>query len=495
MICPKCNAENRDGAKFCDECGARLTDSEHGQDVPVAQNESLEASEPSEVADASGIESQDTGVLHLPEISLDAPCRPSEEPEAAGDAQTGDEEAANPSDDAFDFDPVDSAHASSDSEEKASVSEAADTRRLDLSGFDEYAPAGTYAIPSASWRDGGTMKMPRIEEDASADEQKSFRAPDKKKNGRKGLRIALIAVLIVAACAGIAAFVTYQMELWGGKIVPDVVGMTQADATNTLESKGFAVRATQVKSDETEGVVLLMDPGSNSRLEEGQEVVIHVATARIIPEILGVQRADAEAAMQAEGFNNVTYATQRSDVTEGSVLSVDPAPGEKAHANTAITVVVAEPFTVPAIAGMTQDEAKAALEEAGYTSRIDYVYNEEVEEGTVLGSDPGEGEKVPSGSEIGIQVALSRATELINCTYDIFSEGNTVVIDGVNYTVDSCDDVSYEGDDTTSYSITATPFTYFLGVYLPLDARTVAGTITWTSGNDISSGSPSISLG
>ena len=25
MICPHCNAENREGAKFCDECGTRLT--------------------------------------------------------------------------------------------------------------------------------------------------------------------------------------------------------------------------------------------------------------------------------------------------------------------------------------------------------------------------------------------------------------------------------------------------------------------------------------
>lgn len=497
MICPKCNAENRDGAKFCNECGTRLSDSEHEQDAPSVQDEPSDASEDLHDSD---IESQNTGVLHLPEISLDAPGQPSDETEVIEGAETPDEETSGESDDKdFDFDPIDTDDAHSDavseSEEDASADEAAETRRLDLSGFDEYAPAGTYSIPSASWRDGGTMKMPRIEEDASVSEQKSFRAPDKKKKGRKGVKIALIAVLVAAACAGIAALVTYQMELWGGKIVPDVVGMTQADATNILESKGFTVRATQVKSDETEGVVLLMDPGSNSRLEEGKEVVIHVATARIIPEVLGVQRADAEAAMQTEGFNNVTYTTQRSDEAEGSILSVDPAPGEKARANTAITVVVAEPFTVPAIAGMTQKDAKAALEEAGYTSRIDYVYNEEVAEGTVLGSDPGEGEKVPSGSEIGIQVALSRATELVNCTYDIFSEGNTVVIDGVNYTVDSCDDVSYEGDDTTSYSITATPFTYFLGVYLPLDARTVTGTITWTSGNDISSGSPSISLG
>ena len=318
MICPKCNAENRDGAKFCNECGTRLSDSEHEQDAPSVQDEPSDASDASEDLHDSDIESQNTGVLHLPEISLDAPCQPSDETEVIEGAETPDEETSGESDDEdFDFDPIDTDNAHSDavseSEEAASADEAAETRRLDLSGFDEYAPAGTYSIPSASWRDGGTMKMPRIEKDASASEQKSFRAPDKKKKGRKGVKIALIAVLVAAACAGIAALVTYQMELWGGKIVPDVVGMTQADATNTLESKGFTVRATQVKSDETEGVVLLMDPGSNSRLEEGKEVVIHVATARIIPEVLGVQKADAEAAMQAEGFSGLDGRTSIFD--------------------------------------------------------------------------------------------------------------------------------------------------------------------------------------
>ena len=65
-------------------------------------------------------------------------------------------------------------------------------------------------------------------------------------------------VLVLALAAGAA--VTYQMEIWGGHTVPNVVGKSEADATYELERKGFAVRWTQVKSDDVEGKVLLTRP-------------------------------------------------------------------------------------------------------------------------------------------------------------------------------------------------------------------------------------------
>lgn len=514
MICPHCNAENRDGAKFCDECGTRLQpapDSNATSELSPATTEGNTLASSDEHADrASDLATgnNDSCASASEELS-ESLAGVSGHSEQADPFDIVDDEApSNDSSSSFDFQPCHepSENAGGVSTESASdktavldaippVSEASQTRRIDLSGIDTFAPEGSYIPPSSNWRDGGTMRMPRIEEQSSINDQKSFRAPDAEKRPHKGLKIALGIFAAVCICGALAAFVTYQMELWGGKVVPDVVGLTQADATNTLESKGFSVRATQVKSDETEGIVLLMDPKQGSRANEGGEIVIHISTARQIPSIVGQQRTDAEAAMAQEGFTNVTYATQRSDEEEGSVLSVEPAEGEKARANTAITVTVAEPYIVPAIANLSQSEAASVLEEAGYTSHIEYVYTEEVAEGTVLGSDPAEGEKVASGSDIAINVALSRASELVSATQYVLAAGNTVVIDGVNYDIVSCDSVTYQGNETTSYSITATPFTYFLGVKLPLEARSVSGTITWNADNSIASGSPSISLG
>ena len=108
------------------------------------------------------------------------------------------------------------------------------------------------------------------------------------------------------------------------------------------------MRVLEVKSDETEGVVLLMDPGAGARTEEGTEVTVHVAAARFVPEgAVGVPRDEAANLLAAEGFENVTYVTEKSDEHEGLVLSIDPAPGTKATASTPITVTVAEPLHSP----------------------------------------------------------------------------------------------------------------------------------------------------
>lgn len=364
-------------------------------------------------------------------------------------------------------------------------------RGTDLSGLDERVVEPSYMPPVASWRTGDTLKMPAVP-DAPAPQQKEFRAPDApgKKKGHRGAKIAAAVLVLLALAGGAAALVTYQMELWGGKAVPDVAGMTQADATSVLEGKGFSVRATQVKSDETEGVVLLMDPGAGSRRDEGAEIVIHVAVSRTIPDVMGKPKDEAAAILDESGFDEVSYVEEKSDEAEGSVLAIDPAVGEKARAATPITVTVAVPYTVPDVAGLTYDEAQAAVEAEGFAPFASYVYTENVAAGTVLGTDPVAGAKLASGSQVGIQVAKSRATELVEATYGIFASGNSVRIDGIDYLVSSCDSVSYEGSETVAYTITAQPYTYFLGVMLPLEARQVSGTIVWGANNTIAGGTP-----
>ena len=575
MICPHCHATNRDGAKFCDECGTRLP---AHTDAPADERASAAASP----ADAFACEADEDGA-RVPERSSDgdaasgsvgdtgADAFADEDAGAGAGSSAEDAAAASASSDALESEPdadtqdfqpasepgeaeaenapdaepglvgADASALGKDAEDPsvsepageaadktaviadlpridqgdesvagdadktgvigsradAPASEASQTRRLDLSGFDEYLPQDAYVPPAPSWRDGGTMRLPRIDADsASSQAAKSFLAPDeKRRDGRKIAKVVAGIVVAIAVVAAIVVAATYQMELWGGKAVPDVVGMTQADATNTLESRGFTVRATQVKSDDTEGIVLLMDPGSGGRIPEGGEVVIHVAQSRSIPDVVGLSQDDAKSAIDDEGLDNVTYTTERSDEPEGTVLSVDPEPGSRARANTAVTVVVAEPYRVPDVNGMSASDASASIEDAGYVSSTEYVYNEQVAEGTVLGTTPGANEVLASGSTVTVQVALSRGTELISATQNLLAAGATVVIDGVSYDVASCDAVSYEGNETTSYTITASPFTYFLGVKLPLEARTVTGTITWNADNTIASGAPSISLG
>ena len=414
--------------------------------------------------------------------------------------------------------------------------------RADLSGFDEYLVDSDYVKPAPAYRNGDTMQMPPVG-GAAAAASVSFVAPDpndKKKRKRdkkadkasrtaretsteqgksavkdaaaasasgsaatdsskekpaekkplsKGAKCGIgIAVFCVLICT-IAAGVTYHFEMWGGKVVPDVSGMTQTDAAYLLQNKGFTVRTTKVASDSTEGIVLLMDPGAGSRQAEGSEIVVHVSTSRIVPDVLGKSEDEARSLFNDNGFTNVTYATEKSDEAEGSVLSTEPEAGTKAKAATSITVTVAEPYKVPDVSGMSVEEAVRAIEDEGLVAKKTFEYNESVSPGTLLGVSPEAGSKVTSGSEVVVRVSKSRASELTSAAYSYLANAALQATDGSTFNVSSVDSCTYQGNNTVTFAATgrATTSVSVLGQTISVsgDSKQVSGTLTFDANNNV----------
>lgn len=328
---------------------------------------------------------------------------------------------------------------------------------------------------------------PVVSETKSKDDKK----PESKSKRLPGSKIAAIVALVVVLAAGVAGGVTYQMELWGGKIVPDVTGMTQADATYMLQNKGFAVRSTTVPSDSTEGLVLLMDPGAGARQEEGAEVVIHVSTSRTVPKVVGSSQDSALKALSDNGFENVDVQLERSDVPEGTVLSISPEEGEKAKASTGITLKVAQAYTVPDVSGMSYNEAVQAIKEAGLSSTAVYVYSETASEGAIMGVEPAAGSKVPSDTVVVVSLAKSRASELTAAARSYLSSTTLTASDGSSFTVSSVDNVSYQGNDTVAFTASgkASKSVTVLGQTISVagDSKQVSGTVSFDSSNNVAS--------
>lgn len=530
MICPNCHSENKDGAKFCNDCGFPLTGrmatvaaastsdealrAFAAEDTPLrdvsvdkvvsTESDTLEEDDLSADEQASALNDQniegeeaDPVVLSVPEISPKHPSQGSGPIDPAslpviGVAGVDVDEDGN----AFDFGDIDSFDEAKEKgevdelrameperKEPASPNVSADIT-ADLSGLDECLVDAGYAPPQSSWRSGGTMEMPRVE-GKPAPKQKEFRAPDPhaKKRGKGRVVAILLVVLVVAGIA--AGGITYQMELWGGKMIPDVANKTQADATYLLEEKGFSVRVLQAKSDETEGVVLLMDPGAGSRAEQGTEIAIHVAVARIVPDVKGKTKDEAAKLFESEGFDHVTYAAEKSAEPEGTVLAVDPAAGEKKTAATPITVTVARPYMVPDVAGLSYDETIAAVESESYLANVLYTYTEDVAEGTILGTDPAAGTKLEAGATVTVHMAKSRASELVAAAQAFLSSAGTVQIGGTSYAISSVDAVSYLGNNQTSFTVTAAAVTTLDGETVRGSAKQKSGTITWDNANQI----------
>ncbi|WP_461546207.1 PASTA domain-containing protein [Senegalimassilia anaerobia] len=328
---------------------------------------------------------------------------------------------------------------------------------------------------------------PVVSETKSKDDKK----PESKCKRLPGSKIGAIVALVVVLAAGVAGGVTYQMELWGGKIVPDVTGMTQADATYMLQNKGFTVRSTTVPSDSTEGLVLLMDPGAGARQQEGAEVVIHVSTSRTVPKVVGSSQDSALKTLSDNGFENVDVQLERSDEPEGTVLSVSPEEGEKAKASTGITLKVAQAYTVPDVSGMSYNQAVQAIKDAGLSSTAVYVYSETASEGAIMGVEPAAGSKVPSDTVVVISLAKSRASELTAAARSYLTSTTLTASDGSSFTVSSVDSVSYQGNDTVAFTASgkASKSVSVLGQTISVagNSKQVSGTITFDSSNNVAS--------
>lgn len=423
MICSKCGHDNKEGAKFCNECGTSLSAPDISGEI-VLENDTS----------SSEVASEDihkTAALDLPPFT---------------DEDFSDEEE----EEEFDVPAI----ATDDPTTPAIVDEF--VVDADTSGFDEYLLDSSYVPPQKSWKSGDTMEMPRVEDEPSA-QKVEYRAPEKEKQSGKGKKIALVSIILLVLAALVAGAVTYQLELWGGKSLPNVEELNVVEATQVLSDSGFAVKVMEVKSDDVEGKVLLMDPGPGRRLSEGSEVVLQVAVSRVIPEVTGQDVTQALEALETEGFENIEQVKQRSDEAENVVLAITPEVGEKAEARTKITLTIAEPYRVPDVTGLDIEAAYAALEAEGFAVAEYYVYSEATEY-TVVESDPAVGSAIASGSTVTIHIAKSRSSELISATNNYLGLG-LIELDGTTYDIQSIDSVKYIDYSTTRATLTVVGMT------------------------------------
>ncbi len=124
--------------------------------------------------------------------------------------------------------------------------------------------------------------------------------------------------------------------------LPDVVGMSQADAVKRLEDAGFEVEVTDpYASDIAAGVIALQSPGPG-QVYGGSTVYISPSSGKgaTVPNVAGEKPADAVAKLQAAGFSSVSLGTcsPGSGGPDGSVTSSNPPAGTMTAKSTPIVL-------------------------------------------------------------------------------------------------------------------------------------------------------------
>jgi len=131
---------------------------------------------------------------------------------------------------------------------------------------------------------------------------------------------------------------------------------------------------------------------------------------KTVPELVGKNLAVAERSAKAQGFKVIKVEGRHDEkVAEGSVLAMEPDAGTEVEAGATITLVPSlgpKRVLVPKTAGMSQDDARAAIAEAGLTvGKMRRIKNLEVARNHVIRTSPQVGEKLKEGAKVDIYVS------------------------------------------------------------------------------------------
>ncbi|WP_077598802.1 Stk1 family PASTA domain-containing Ser/Thr kinase [Olsenella urininfantis] len=135
--------------------------------------------------------------------------------------------------------------------------------------------------------------------------------------------------------------ITYQLSKGAESTeVPDVRGLAQDDATNTLQEAGFNVEVTPTASETVaKGLVISQSPTGTA--EKGSTITISVSSGSAtpdIPNVIGESEGVAKESLTGAGYNvNISYA-QSASVAKGLVISQSPTGPAKR--GTTVSIVV-----------------------------------------------------------------------------------------------------------------------------------------------------------
>ncbi len=220
---------------------------------------------------------------------------------------------------------------------------------------------------------------------------------------------ALLAGLVVVA------LIVGGLLLFGGDkgvTVPNVVGADQATAEVTLRGKGFSTDTVE-KTDATKpkGQVIGQTPGPGEKADKGDVITLTISAGPgegRVPDVVDLGRRAANRALVDAGFK-VTEREQPDDtIRKDRVIQTNPSAGTPLEKGQTVTVIVSTGPTrvaVPGVVGQTQDEAEAALADAGLKVRITEQESTTAEEGRVLAQDRAAGTQVSKGATVTLTVA------------------------------------------------------------------------------------------
>ena len=255
-------------------------------------------------------------------------------------------------------------------------------------------------------------------------------------------------LLLLLAVALVGAIVWMSTQLTGLLMhkdtvqVPQVTGLTQAQAEAALEDAGLAAKVEfEASEDVASGVVMEQSVAPEQRVNIGREVVLTVSSgaAKVqVPTLVNSSQRIAELTLANLGLNAEINSEYNAEVDKDQVIMQSPEGGTMVEPGSTVKLLISlgeEPvqFSIISMVGLTLNEAQKYISDNKLTlSSVERLRSDEYEAGVVLEQSPAYGTSVVAGSEVSLKVSEGPGPTLM--TYDI------------SYTVP--EDVDDEGNPT-----------------------------------------------
>lgn len=266
----------------------------------------------------------------------------------------------------------------------------------------------------------------------------------KGKGSKNKKKIAIIAAAVIVALAALVG-IGFATGLFDKKDieVPDFRGMTIEEAEDKAEDLGIEVKigkyefSTEYEQDQ----IMDQDPNHGEMVAKGDTVTVDISKGGergVIPNLIGKSEEDAKKMIEDYGFELGTVKEKESHEEKGTVIEQDPSAGSEGKQGDTINITISdgsgkEMGEVPNVLGMSEDVARAAIEEAGFkVGDVSEGVSSAYDNGQVMWQEYNGGTSLEKGTVIDIKVS---GGEMIDKTIDVPLDDATYDIVNISITV------------------------------------------------------------
>ena len=213
--------------------------------------------------------------------------------------------------------------------------------------------------------------------------------------------------------------------------VPDVKGLTFEEAQAELNEKGLGIKnAGSSASEQYEaGQIISQTPDALTKAEEHTTIEVIVSSGKgevSVPSVTGMDETTAYNTLSNAGFTPVKDYAYNGDVAQGNVIEQSPAAGSLGKSGDSVKIVIsrgteqegAATTAVPSVLGLTEDAARAAIQNAGLTvGNITSGNSDTVASGQIISQSPAADTAVDPNTAVDFVVSTGTAQAPAAKTY------------------------------------------------------------------------------